>query len=108
MCNDIKKSNLHYTGDITPKRATSAGARLCGFSWYHNSEETLQWWRAVDDTVPDFTDPGIETQTSRTDCDVFENYSNRSYSSLYNKLTNNIFSTVQQFIAQIVASTDFP
>ena len=49
-----KKSNLHYTRDIAPKRITSGGVRLrdlepgqCIF------EETLLRWRAVGDAVPD-------------------------------------------------------
>ena len=34
------------------------------------SEETSQRWRAVGDTVPDLSGPGIEPQTFRADSDV--------------------------------------
>ena len=47
-----KKSNLHYTRDITPKRVTSGGAHLRGAALgLHNSEQMSQRWRAVGDTV---------------------------------------------------------
>ena len=47
-----KKSNLHYTRRNTPKRVTSGGAHLRGStSEPHSSEQTLQRWRAVGDTV---------------------------------------------------------
>ena len=59
-----KKSNLHYTRGITPKRVTSGGAHLRGLApGLHNSEETSQLWRHC----VDLTGPGIEPQTSRTD-----------------------------------------
>ena len=46
-----QKSNLHYTC-ITPKRVTSCGAHLRGLApGQHSSEETLQQWRVVGDTV---------------------------------------------------------
>ena len=32
-----------------------------------SSEETLQRWQAIGDTVSDLSEPGIEPQTSRTD-----------------------------------------
>ena len=48
-----KKSNLHYTRRITPKRVTSCGAHLRGLApGRHSSEETSQRWRVVGDTVP--------------------------------------------------------
>ena len=47
-----KKSNLHYTCGITPKRVTSGGARLRGLApGQHRCEETLQRWRDVRDTA---------------------------------------------------------
>ena len=47
-----KKSNLHYTRRITPKRATSGGAHLRGLApGQHSSEEASQRWRVVGDTV---------------------------------------------------------
>ena len=62
------KSNLHYTRGITPKRVTSSEAHLRGLApGLHSSEETSQRWRAVGDTVPFLTGPGIEPQTSRTE-----------------------------------------
>ena len=62
----LKQSNLHYTCAITPKGVTSGGARLRCLTF----EETSQRWWAVNDTVSDLTNPGIEPQTSRTDSDV--------------------------------------
>ena len=48
-----KKSNLHYTRRISPKRVTSGGSHLRGsVPGLHSSEETSQRWRAVGDTVP--------------------------------------------------------
>ena len=50
---EIKKSNLHYTRGITPKRVTSGGAHLRGLApGLHSSEGTSQRWRAVGVTVP--------------------------------------------------------
>ena len=47
-----KKSILHYTRDITPKRLTSGVAHLRGaVLGPHSSEQTSQRWRAVGDTV---------------------------------------------------------
>ena len=49
---EIFKSNHHYTGGVTSKRATSGGIHLGDLaSGQHNSEETSQRWRAVGDTV---------------------------------------------------------
>ena len=62
------KSNLECARGITPKRVTSGGAPLrCFAPGQHSSEETLQRWQAVGDTVSDLTGRGIESQTSRTD-----------------------------------------
>ena len=48
----FKKSNLHYTRRITPKRVTSCGAHFRGLApGQHSSEETSQRWRVVGDTV---------------------------------------------------------
>ena len=65
-----KKSNLHYTRGITPKRVTSGGAHLRGLAPdQHSSEETSQRWRAVGDSKSDLTGPGIEPKTARIDGD---------------------------------------
>ena len=48
-----KKSNIHYTRGITPKRVTSGGLDLRGLTReQHSSEEMSQRWRAVGETVP--------------------------------------------------------
>ena len=45
-------TNLHYARAITPKGVTSGGAYLRSLApGLHSSEETLQRWRAVSDTV---------------------------------------------------------
>ena len=63
-----KKSNLHHTRGITPKRVTSGGAHLRGIaSEQHYSEDTWQRWRVVGDTESNSTCAGIKPQTSRTD-----------------------------------------
>ena len=57
-----KKSNLHYTRRITPKRVTSGEAQLRDLEpGQQSSEKTSQRWRV------DLTSPGIEPHTSRTD-----------------------------------------
>ena len=49
----------------------SGGVPLRGLEpRHHSSEETSQQWRAVGDNVSDLTDPGIEAQTSRAECNV--------------------------------------
>ena len=59
----------------TPKRVKNGEAHLRGLPpGQHSSEETSQRWRAVGDTVPDLTDPGMEPP-SRIDCDVFKQLS---------------------------------
>ena len=70
---DCSTQNLHHTRDITPMRITSGGAHLRDLApGQHSSEVTSQRWRAVGDTESDVTNPGIETQTSRTDNDVLK------------------------------------
>ena len=50
----LKKSNLHYTSDITPKRVTSSGVHLPGsVPKQRTSEESSQLWRAVGGIVLD-------------------------------------------------------
>ena len=68
-----KKAILYCIGEITPKRVPSGGTqRLRGLApGQYRSEETSQRWRAVGDTVFDFTGPVVEPQISRTDSDVF-------------------------------------
>ena len=59
----IQKSKLRYTRVITPKRITSGEAHLRGFApRQHSYEETLRWWRVVDVSVSDLTDPEFEPQ----------------------------------------------
>ena len=54
-----KKSNLHYSRSVSPKRVTCGGIHLrCG-------AELLA-------AVSDLTGPGIEALTSRTDVDVYK------------------------------------
>ena len=56
-----KKSNLHYACGITPKHVTSGGAHLRSLALgQHRSEETLQRWRALGNSVFDLTSPEIE------------------------------------------------
>ena len=63
--NKNKKSNLHYTRGITPKRVTSGGIHLREFApGLYSSEETSQQRRAIVDTEYDVNDSGIEPQTS--------------------------------------------
>ena len=73
-----RKSNLHYTRDITPKHVTSGGSHLRGLaSRQHSSEETSQRWRVIGNTVTDLSGPGIEPQTSFADSGVFAHCANR-------------------------------
>ena len=68
----MKSLLILHTCGITPKRVTSGGAHLRGIApGQLSSEETSQRWWAVGDTVIDLTDPGLEPQTSSTDCNVF-------------------------------------
>ena len=49
----------------------SGGAHLRGLApGHHSFEEMSQQWPAIDDTVSDLTEQGIEPQTSRTDSNV--------------------------------------
>ena len=74
------KSNLHYTRVILIKRVTSGGVHLRSLAPGQPSfEKTSQRWRAVDDTVSDLIDPGIEPKTSRADSDVFYHFANRHF-----------------------------
>ena len=55
----MKKSNLHYTRGITPKRVTSGGAHLRGLApGLRSSDGTSQRWRVVGNTVPMVDRPG--------------------------------------------------
>ena len=64
LLQSMSKPNLHYTRGITPKRVTSGGVRLRGLApGQHSSEETMQRWRAVGNTVSGLTVPGIKPQT---------------------------------------------
>ena len=52
MCGTKRKSNLHCTRGITPKRVTSSGVHLRGLAPGQNSfEETSQMWRTIGDCV---------------------------------------------------------
>ena len=42
----------------------------------HSSDETLQRWQDVGDTVSDVTGPVIEPQTYRADSDILSRYAN--------------------------------
>ena len=67
----LKKSHLHYTRGITPKRVTSDLVhRRCIAPGQHSSEETLQRWRAVGDTTSDLAISGIEHQKPRMVCHI--------------------------------------
>ena len=60
-----RKSNLHYTRDITPKHVTSSGFHLCDLArGQHISEEASQRWRAVADTISNLTGSVIDPQIS--------------------------------------------
>ena len=68
----FESSDLYCTRGITPKRVTSGGVHLFGVApKQHSSEETSKRWRAVGDTVPDLTYPGIEPLISRTNSKFF-------------------------------------
>ena len=61
LVSEFIKSNLHYTGHITPKRVTSGGAHLrCLAPGQHHSEKPSKRVRAVGDAVSDLTCQGIE------------------------------------------------
>ena len=65
------KSNFYCARGITPKRATSCGARLRGSApGPHSSKET----RTSGNFVSDLTDPEIRNQNPRTDNDVLNHY----------------------------------
>ena len=67
------KSNLYYTRDT--KRVTRGGIHLGGLApGQHSSEGTSQRWRAVGDSVSDFTVPRLESHTSRSDSNIFNYY----------------------------------
>ena len=53
---------------MTPPRVMSGRTHLRSLApGLLSSEETLQRWQAIGDTVSDLSEPGIEPQTSRTD-----------------------------------------
>ena len=53
---------------MTPPRVMSGGTHVRSLApGLFSSEETLQRWQAIGDTVSDLSEPGIEPQTSRTD-----------------------------------------
>ena len=66
--------NLHKTRGITPKRVTSGGNHLRGLTTeQHSSEESLQWWQAVGDTVSDLTEPVKEPYAFLAESDAHNN-----------------------------------
>ena len=79
----IKKTYLHHTGVATPKHVTSGGVRLA--PGLLNSEETLQRWRAIGNTLSNLTRSIIELQTSRTDEEVFNHYASMPFVFIYLK-----------------------
>ena len=81
-----KKSNLHYTHVITPKRLTSGGVYLRGLApGQHFSKETSQRWRAVGGNATYLADPGFEPMASGTDSDDLSNWANRQVSHFQNR-----------------------
>ena len=68
----LKFKNLHHTGGILRKRATTSGVRFRGLApEQHIFEVTSQWRRAFGDTASDLTSPEIKLKTSCSDRDVF-------------------------------------
>ena len=66
------KPNLDRTRVITPKRVSRGEVHLRGLApRQHLSEETLQRWRTIGNTVSELNDPGFEPQTSRTGNNIF-------------------------------------
>ena len=61
-----------------PNSVTSGEAHLYSLApGQHSYKETLhKRWRAIGDTVFDFTGPGIEPQAFRTDNKVLNHYAN--------------------------------
>ena len=83
-------ATVHFTSNFTPKRVTSGGVHLRGLApGKHISEETLQRWQAVGDTVSYLTGTGIESKTFRGDNDVFNLYANRTVILQLLELINN-------------------
>ena len=54
------KSNLDYTGDVTPTRVTSGGVHLCRLA--HEQLRRSRRWPAAGDTVSDLTGPEIKSK----------------------------------------------
>ena len=76
-----KKSNLHYTRDITPKLVSSGGVHLRGLAaGQHSSEETSPQWRAVGDTVSNLTAPRIEHMAYRANSNALNHYAHLAVS----------------------------
>ena len=68
---DSEQLSPHHTRIIMPKHETNDGAHLrCLAHGQHRSEGTPLWWRVVDNTVSDLTDPGFEPQASGNDSNV--------------------------------------
>ena len=68
MLSTISHQIFTYTRGVSPKRVTSGGGPIRGLApGLHSPEETSQRWRTVGDKCADWTGPGIEPQTSRTD-----------------------------------------
>ena len=69
-----KKTNLHFSRGIMPKRETSGGIHLRVLALgRHSSKEMSQEWLAVGDSLSDLTGPGIEPQIFSTDSDTLYN-----------------------------------
>ena len=77
------KSSLARVITYAEARKTSGRAHLRSSApGQHSSEKTSQRWWAVDDTVSNLTNPGMEPQNSRADNDAFNKWSNRQVNFL--------------------------
>ena len=73
LCLPRKKSHLHYTRSITPKRVTSGGIHLRDMApgQHRNVAAVASRWRQLFD----LTGPGSSTMTYPADSDVFNHQS---------------------------------
>ena len=85
---------------LAPGQVTSGGIHLRGLApGQHSSEKTSQRWRAVGDTVPNLTDPGIELQ-------IFRTHSNLMGNGVYSYLTHTLQSFRPLLLPVLVGSLD--
>ena len=82
-----KKSNLYYIRAITLNRVTSGWAHLRSVApGPHSSENKVELWRAVSNTVSDCTGPGFEPQTCRTYGAVFNHYYRQTFQQKFKEV----------------------